>query len=372
MFEKTKALCDSFLGMGVPGFDLIVYKDGQQILRHMGGYSDKEKKLPMKGTEKVNIYSCSKPITVTAAMQLWEKGLFALEDKLSDYMPEFAHMTVRTEGGIVPAQNPIRIHHLFEMTAGFSYDVRSPRLVKLREETGGVCPTREVARALAAEPLHFEPGTQYRYSLCHDVLAALVEVLSGQPFDDYVRTHIFAPLGMHDSTFLLPPERYEEVAAHYVFKADEGKAVERSKFPSYRIGTEHASGGAGCVSTLADYIKFAEALRTGETLLKRSTIRLMTTDRLTEEQRTTFTMKLYGYGLGMRAPLEGCSRRDYGWGGAAGAYLAVDEEHGISLFYVQHMLSSPNQSLRGSIYTCVLEDLGIAATHTVTNNNLTY
>ena len=372
MFEKTKALCDSFLPMGVPGFDLIVYKDGQQVLRYMGGWSDLENQIPTNGKEKYNIYSCSKPITVTAAMQLWEKGLFALEDKLSDYMPEFAHMTVRTEGGIVPAQNPIRIHHLFEMTAGFSYDTRSPRLMKLREETNGVCPTREVARALAAEPLYFEPGTQYRYSLCHDVLAALVEVLSGQLFDDYVRTHIFEPLGMHDSTFLLPPERYEEVATHYAFDAKEGKAKVRSKLPSYRIGTEHASGGAGCVSTVADYIKFAEALRTGETLLKRSTIRLMTTDRLTEAQRPTFTMTTHGYGLGMRAPLDGHIRRDYGWGGAAGAFLAVDEEHGISLFYAQHMLSSPNQKLRGSLYTCVLEDLGIATTHTVTDNNLTY
>lgn len=372
MFEKTKALCDSFLGMGVPGFDLIVYKDGKQLLRYMGGFSDLENRLPTNGKEKYSIYSCSKPITVTAAMQLWEKGLFSLEDELSRYMPEFETMTIRTADGIVPAKNPIRIHNLFEMTAGFSYNINSPQLVKLREETGGVCATRDFARALAAEPLHFEPGERYQYSLCHDVLAALVEVLSGQYFEDYVREHIFEPLGMEHSDFLLPIERYEEVAAHYVFKAELGKPVLRSKVPSYRIGTRHASGGASCVSTVEDYIKFAEALRTGETLLKRSTIRLMTTDRLTEQQRRTFTMTTHGYGLGMRAPLDGHMRRDYGWGGAAGAFLAVDEENGISLFYVQHMLSSPNQGLRNSLYTCVLEDLGIDTTHTVTDSRLTY
>ena len=92
MFEQTKALCEWFLKLGIPGFDLIVYKDGQCILRHMGGYADPEKKIPVQGKEKYHIYSCSKLITVTAAMQLWEKGLFSLDDKLSDYMPEFAEI----------------------------------------------------------------------------------------------------------------------------------------------------------------------------------------------------------------------------------------------------------------------------------------
>ncbi len=372
MFEKTKALCDSFLDMGVPGFDLMVCKDGQCILRYMGGYADLEQKHPVTGKEKYNIYSCSKPITVTAAMQLWEKGLFALEDKLSDYMPEFEHMTVKTEDGIVPAKTPIRIHHLFEMTAGFSYALRSPQLLLLREETQGVCPTREVARALAKEPLLFEPGDRYQYSLCHDVLAALVEVLSGQLFADYVREHIFQPLGMENSDFLLPMERYDEVAAHYTFNAEENKVLPRSKVPAYRIGTQHASGGAGCVSTVEDYAKFLEALRTGERLLKRDTIRLMITDRLTEHQKRTYTSNTHGYGLGMRAPMDGYPRRDYGWGGAAGAFLAIDEPNGISLFYAQHLISSPNQGIRALIYTSVLEDLGITTTHSTTDSKLTY
>lgn len=370
MFEKTKALCDSFLELGTPGFDLIVYKDGQCILRHMGGFSDRERQTPMTGKEKFNIYSCSKPITVTAAMQLWERGLFRLEDKLSDYMPEFETMTVQTEDGIVPAKDPIRIHHLFEMTAGFSYALHTPHLELLRQTSGGTCPTREVARSLAKEPLLFEPGDRYHYSLCHDVLAALVEVLSGQNFADYVREHIFEPLGMHDSDFLLPMECYEEVAALYTCK--DGETVPCSKVPTYRIGTQHASGGAGCVSTVEDYIKFAEALRTGEKLLKRDTIRLMTTDRLSDHQKRTYTSKIHGYGLGMRAPMDGHPRRDYGWGGAAGAFLAIDEPHGITLFYAQHVLSSPVQGLKAQAYTTVLEELGIPTTHTTTDAKLTY
>lgn len=360
MFEKTKALCDSFLEMGIPGFDLIVYKDGQQILRYMNGCSDIETKAPIGGKEKYHIFSCSKPITVTAAMQLWEKGLFRLEDELADYMPEFRNMTVKTEAGIVPAAVPIRIHHLFEMTAGFSYALHSPQLEKMRQETGGICRTRDVARYLAKEPLLFQPGDRYHYSLCHDVLAALVEVLSGQLFADYVREHIFEPLGMTQSDFLLPMDRLGEVSTLHTYDETEGKARVLA-MNEYRMGSEHASGGAGCVSTVEDYIKFTEALRTGERLLKRSTIRLITTDRLTPDQKRTFPSATFcGYGLGMRVPVEGFSRRDYGWGGAAGAYLAIDEPNGISLYYAQHMLSSPNRTLRGKIYTTVLEDLGLA------------
>lgn len=357
MFKKTKALCESFLKMGVPCFDLLVYKDGKEILRHMGGYTHLENQTPVRGDELYNIYSCSKPITVTAAMQLWEKGLFDLEDKVSRYLSEYEHMTVQTENGVVPAKNPILVRQLFTMTAGLTYDLCSPSLMQLREDTNGRCPTREVARYLAREPLASEPGTQYRYSLGHDVLAALVEVLSGEKFEVYVKKHIFEPMGMTRSDFLLPPERYDEVATHYRFDAAQGKAVLRDKWPAYRLGTEHASGGAGCVSTVEDYIKFAEGVRTFR-LLKPETIELMTRDWLSESEKQTFTLTAFHYGLGVRMRKPGSEAKDFGWGGAAGATLHIDIPHGISLYYAQHLLSSPNQSVRTRIFSAVLEDLG--------------
>lgn len=364
MFEKTKALCDSFLDMGVPGFDLMVCQDGQCVLRYMNGYSDRHNKIPMKGNERYNIYSCSKPITVTALMQLWEKGLFKLEDKLSDYMPEFAEMTVRTPEGIKKAENPIYIHNLFSMSAGFNYNIQAPALRQLRADTENRCPTREFARALAQEPLDFEPGTMYQYSLCHDVLAALLEVLTGEKFENYVKAHIFDPLGMTRSDFLLPLEDYSTIVPLYKGTAS-GEVITHflGTVPSYRIGIQHASGGAGCVSTVEDYMKFLEALREGERLLKRDTIRLMTTNRLTEEMQTGYKLaKHYGYGLGLRTAKEGSGRYDFGWGGAAGAYLAIDLPHKISLYYAQHVITSPNVNLRGKVYTTVLEELtGIVA-----------
>lgn len=364
MFEKTIELCNSFLDMGIPGYDLVIYKDGKQVLRHFAGYSDLENKIPMDGTEKYDIYSCSKLITVTSALQLWEQGKFQLEDKLSDYMPEFAEMTVLTEDGIVPAKNPIRIHHLFEMTAGFSYDTNSPAVKACREATDGRCPTREFMRYLAKEPLLFEPGDQYKYSLCHDVLAALVEVLSGQKFEDYVQTHIFDPVGMKDSAFLAKP-----ICTKYRYNA-ETKEFLLSTINGYRVGTEYASGGAGAVSTVDDYIAFLEALRTGK-LLKPETVKLMATDRLTDYQKRTFPVaKTRGYGLGVRTPIESYVHTEFGWGGAAGAFLSIDMTHNVSIYYAQHVLTSPNNDLRSQIYSLVFDELTGSQTATRARNLL--
>lgn len=372
MFENTKALCESFLQMGVPFFDLLVLRDGKQILRHSGGYVDLENKIGVRGDELLNIYSCSKPITVTAAMQLWEKGLFDLEDKLSKYLPEYENMTVQVGDGVVPAKNPILVRHLFTMTAGFSYNLKTPHLLQLQQDTQGRCPTREFARYLAREPLLSEPGTQYRYSLGHDVLAALVEVLSGEKFEDYTRHHIFEPMGMTRTDFLKSPDTYEEVATHYVFR--DGKPQLRDKWPTYRLGTQHACGGAGCVSTVEDYMKFLEGLRTFK-LLKKETIDLITQDWLNEQERKTYPLNAYNYGLGMRTRKPGTAHADFGWGGAAGATLHIDIPHGISIFYAQHLISSPNQSIRTRIYTAVLQDLGFDVQvdiPTPEQNNLTY
>ena len=174
----------------------------------MNGYSDLENKIKIDGKEKYNIYSCSKVITCTAALQLFEKGMFSLEDKLSDYMPEFKNMTVKTDDGVKKAENSILIKHLFEMTAGFSYDVFSTELKKAISETKGKCPTREVMKYLAKEPLLFEPGDRWEYSLCHDVLAAFVEVVSGEKYEKYVKKNIFDVIGMNNSTFMM---MYEEI-----------------------------------------------------------------------------------------------------------------------------------------------------------------
>ncbi len=358
-FDSVREFLDSFLETGLPGFDCAIYHRGECVLRHWNGYSSLEEKTPIRGTERYQIYSCTKPITATAVLMLVEEGKLGLEDRLADYIPAFSRMYVEETAaqagsadginlafdGSAPiktrreAKTPITIRQLLSMKAGFSYDVRSPSIRRAQQETGGRCPTLETVKYLAQEPLRFEPGQRYAYSLSHDVLAAVVEVITGMRFGQFLQQRIFAPLGMEHTTLLLPEALLDEVAEQYNYEAETntyrniGKAAN-----SYRLGTEYESGGAGCVSTVDDYMKFLEALRTGK-LLKPETVDLMTTPQLAPDQ---YPSPLYSYGLGVRCPKEGSTATDFGWGGSAGAYLAVDREHEFSFFYVQHAIGAPN------------------------------
>ena len=358
MFEQTKALCDLFMKLGIPGLDLIVYKDGKCVFRHMDGYANPENKIPVQGNEKYHIYSCSKLVTCVAAMQLWEKGLFSLEDNLSDYLPAFREMTVKTETGIRKANNPIKIHHLFEMTSGLNYNFHTPALQAYYKSGDGRCPTVELINQLPKEPLEFEPGEGWKYGLSHDVLAALVEVLSGQKFEDYVKEYIFDPLGMEQSTFLHPLENWEGFARQFRYDP-ENKVYMPWWEHMCHLGREYASGGGSCVSTVEEFIKFLEALRIGDVILKKETIAMMATDRLTEKQRESYMYSTpeIGYGLGMRTPRAGKRRTEFGWSGAAGSFASVDVVNNVTIYYSQHVLRSPIMNMRFKIYDAVMADL---------------
>lgn len=349
-FSELAAYLDTLPSRGGwPGNDILVMFNGEPVFRHQTGFADLEAGKPMTGRERVNLYSCSKIATCVAALQLFEKGLFKLDDPLADYMPEYADMKVReADGSTRPAREPIRIWHLFTMTAGFSYDRNSPALAAY-QKANPACTTRGYIRALADDPLHFDPGTRWNYSLCHDVLAAFVEVVSGELFADYAHDHIFAPLGMADTTFLMPDSELGTIAPQYRWDAEAKKNVLCGPaIQGFKLGPEYASGGAGCISTCDDYIKFLEALRVGDVILGKETIDLMTTDRLTEATRPTFWTPSYGYGLGVRCKSailpDGGS--DFGWGGAAGSLAVVDREHGFTLMLIQHMLGSLDAGLR--------------------------
>ena len=354
MFEKVTSTLDEFLALGVPFYDCIVMKNGKCVYRHAGGFTDSGRSVAVRKNEKYNIYSCSKLITCVAALQLYERGLFSLDDKLSDYMPEFEHMTVQRGESITPAINPIRIRHLFMMSAGFSYNLKSPQILLCQKETDGRCPTRELMRYLAREPLFFEPGERWEYSLCHDVLAALVEVISGKRFGEYVKENIFEPLGMTNSTFLLDDASLEEIVPQYIYREGEG-IVERDKHIDYKLGTEYESGGAGCISTVDDYIKLLEALRIGDIILKKETVDLLATNALKEENRGAYWLPAYGYGLGQRCPKDD-EKSDFGWSGAAGAYYAIDRGRNLTYFMATHILSfEPFQRTR-SVITQIIQE----------------
>ena len=348
MFTNLTTLLDSFLDTGIPGYDCIVYHNGKCIYRHFNGYSDVTSKLLINGKELYNLYSASKMITCTAALQLYEKGLFDLNDSLFQYMPEFKEMYVKNGETVKKAKNFITIKDLFCMTAGFSYDFNSPQIQLCKKETGGKCPTRLLMKYLAKEPLLFEPGERWEYSLCHDVLAALVEEVSGVRFGEYVSENIFKPLEMNNSSFLLDNAKQDTVSTLYRYNSETQKAEVRSKHIDYRIGDEYESGGAGCVSTVEDYIKFLEGLRT-EKLINEKTLDIMANNQLTDKQAESYWVKNSGYGLGVCCYANG-NNTAFGWGGAAGAYPLIDREHGLTFFYIQHVLGTDNDFRNSKMY----------------------
>ncbi|MBQ6352465.1 MAG: beta-lactamase family protein [Lentisphaeria bacterium] len=363
---KVFELLKHFEAMGIPSIDCIVYHRGKCVFRHLAGFSDEAKRKPTDGNELYNLYSCSKLITCTAALQLVETGDLQLDAPVGDYLPEFRRLTKRVGERIEPVRNTMTVRHLFTMTAGLTYAVDTDNLKRGRAETDGEMPTREAMKYLAQDPLAFEPGEGWRYSLCHDVLAAIVEVVSRQRFGEYVEKHIFAPLGMKRSTFLLPDERLPEIAAQYSWREEERKFVPIGpRITPYKLGRAYESGGAGCVSTVEEYITFLENLRSGEALLRRDTVAMMSSPQIPPEFTTAaktvplrqFMIEGYSYGLGVRCPKPGVDKPDFGWGGAAGSYLAILPEAEATIFYAQHVRNSPNRTLRIQLPTALVEDL---------------
>lgn len=376
-FTKLTEFLDSIPDLGVPGVDCIVQQGYETIYRHQAGFSDREAKTPMKGDEAFFLYSASKPITCTAVLQLYEQGKLLLTDPVSNYIPEFRNMQVQHQRGngetfLSPARYEISIANLMSMTAGLNYDLSSPAIQEVARKTQGRCPTVEVARALASQPLCYEPGTRWQYSLAHDVLGAVVEIVSGMRFGEYLRKNLFDPLGMENTRFAHSDDLPANMMAQYRRKNDTGEVFRITLTNEYILGSEYESGGAGLVSTLADYSRFLAAMANGGVsadgvrILSRNTIDLMRLNQLSGTQMGDYDWPQfagYGYGLGVRTmvdPARGGANSplgEFGWAGAAGAYLLIDPQNKISMFYVQHMRESLESyihpRLRNVLYGCL-------------------
>ena len=164
----------------VPSADLTVWLDHKEIYRHTSGFSDKEKTKKLTGKEHYFLYSMTKLTTCTAALMLYERGLIDIDAPVSNYLPEYAELSVNENGSIRPAKTALTVRHLFSMTGGLDYDIEREE-IKLQ---GKEASTRDIVRAIAKKPLCFDPGTHFKYSLCHDVLAAIIEVASGMSFGE--------------------------------------------------------------------------------------------------------------------------------------------------------------------------------------------
>jgi CubicO group peptidase (beta-lactamase class C family) len=375
-FKPLAQFIDRVTAWRIPWAEVLVMHRNRIVFRYRNGYLDLEKRIPLEDGAVFNLYSLTKIMTCVAGLRLVEQGAILLSDPISAYLPEYAEMTVEKrlpngETRLEPATRPITVRDLFAMTAGFSYRLGSPSLLAAIERTDGKVPTRVFAEALAKEPLLYEPGTRWNYSLCHDVLGALVEVVAGRRFGEYIREEITGPLGMRDTAFDLSEEQMSRLAPQYEFDEASGKPVSKNG-NGYRIGTEFESGGAGLLSTVSDYALFLNALSNrgtspdGVRILAPASVELMRRDLLTDKMREDFSwdhMKGYGYGLGVRAHLSQAesgslsSLSEFGWAGAAGCLAVIDPSEQLTIMYAQHMLNSQepyvHPRLKNLVYACL-------------------
>ena len=386
-FQPLREQMERLAAWRIPGNAAVVYKGREKIYSFASGFADVETGEEMTEDHLINIYSCSKLVTVTAALQLYERGLLKLDDPLYAFIPEYRRMLVKSADGLREAASPITIRQLFTMTAGFNYDCGAPAFARTKEKTNGKMDTLELIRCLAEEPLEFEPGTHWRYSLGHDVLAGVVEVISGKKFRQYVKENIFDPLGMTQSMYHNDEVQDRMATLYRYVNSNQTDAVTLQsgtlaqpdgylkpvpKDNHYTFGPEYDSGGAGITTTVEDYAKFCAALAGGgmgineERILQVDTVEMMRRNQLTETQLKDFSwpqLKGCGYGLGVRTMMDPIAAGaigaagEFGWGGAAGASAYIDIKNGVALFYAHHMLNPQEEYYQPRIRKALYDSL---------------
>jgi CubicO group peptidase (beta-lactamase class C family) len=372
----------------IPGIVTLVYRRGELVHNKSYGLLGPDGIRPMRTDSIFRIYSMTKPITCTALLMLYEKGKLRLSDPVSRFLPAFRDLKVYAgsasakdkqvnEPGASPTlelvdlSREITIHDLLTHTSGITSPWQEYGPVEelyRKNKIGWKRPLSEMVDDILRMPLAFQPGSAFRYGLSHDVIARLIEIISGLAFDRFLKEHIFEPLKMVDSGFYVPKEKHNRFAAMYgvIFPkkatrknayelavrgevgwiSDPEKDLEYRKHKIFR-------GGHGLVSTASDYFRFCRALLNqgeveGERILERNTVELMTTNHLPESllpyEVNGRLNRGYGYGLGLRVLMDPAQRQipgsvgEIGWAGLAGTYFWIDPaEELIGIIMAQFM-----------------------------------
>ena len=353
----------------IAGGVALVARHGQIAYFQAVGMADREAKKPMRTDSIFRICSMSKPITSVAVMMLYEEGRFTLNEPVSDFIPEFKNLKVldppwpqdktSPPGALVDAKRPITILHLLTHTSGLTYQWNA-RLGKsyldggiasgLLQQPGTI---GDVVKKLAKQPLLFQPGDDWEYSLADDVLGYLVEVVSGMPLDKFLAERIYKPLGMKDTYFYLPDEKVSRLATAYTYYPEKGlqpildNQVVKEGFLSYsadypyRGPHTYFSGGGGLCSTAEDYYRLCQMMLNGGQLngvrlLSRKSVELMSQNHVQGK------LDEFGYGLGFgvtsepRFLTELGSVGAYSWGGFYYTSFVIDpKEDLIAIFMGQ-------------------------------------
>jgi CubicO group peptidase (beta-lactamase class C family) len=343
-----------------------VVRKGRTVPLAPVGTLDLESKRPMRADAIFRIYSMTKPITSVAVLILLEEGRLRLGDPVSKYIPELANRKVLEDPAgpleqVVDAEREMTVRDLLTHTSGLTYGFMSQGPISAAyEQLMGPIGKRSsddlatFVRKLGGLPLVFQPAMRWNYSVSTDVLGHLVAVVSGKPFDVFLRERIFGPLDMRDTDFWVPAEKLDRLAANYR-TGDDGKLglVDAAPQSSYAQRPTFVSGGGGLVSTARDYARFAQMLLDGGELdgrriVARKTVEHMALDQLSASERDApFLNRLFagsGFGLGVSVVIDPArhgrpgSKGAYGWGGAAGTHFWIDPaEELVGVVMVQNM-----------------------------------
>lgn len=361
----------------VAGMVVSVAYRNEVVYSKAAGTRGAEDDRPLKIDDLFRIYSMTKPITGVAMMQLHEQGKFKLDDPLSKHLPDMADLGVHNpEGDPTPPQRPISVLNLMTHTAGFGYVFgQNPVAARIREEQVlGSSDLEEFATKVADIPLIYEPGTRWHYSIAVDVQGLMVERLSGKTFDVYLDDHLFKPLGMKDTFFSVPEEKFDRFLPNHTWSRSMNHLIQMGEqsMESFRNQT-FFSGGGGLVSTAHDYMTFARAVANGGELngvriLEEATVHEMARNHLGDaivalggtgenpEARNRGAFGGFGFGLGFgvnTAPTTASrSHGEYNWGGAAGTVFWIDPVEDLIVVGMIQLMGSPWQ-LSNDLHTAV-------------------
>jgi len=363
--NELRKYIDGLVESGIPYIDVICHKDGLPVVREVAGKG-------VRGDEKLFIFSCTKPVTAALMMHLIEEGKLSLDDLVEKYIPEFRDVHLVVDGVEKSPKMKPTVYNLVTMTAGITYNLAGYPFKEAVANRGERSVTVAAMSAIPSVPLACEVGERFEYSLCHDVLGAVIEIASGERLSSLMRRVIFEPLGMTNTYF---SARLDESVTDFYRSDADGNIHPFVKQNEFVLSEGFESGGAGLVSTVEDYSKFADMLargglsREGVRVISEESVRDMRTPRIISASvggnYTCIQGREYGYGLGVRVRMVetewGLPIGEFGWDGAAGSYLMVDPERRVSVFIGMNVRNWPTV-MRGKhleIVKRIYEDLGL-------------
>jgi CubicO group peptidase (beta-lactamase class C family) len=356
----------------IAGGAFVLLRHGQVAVLDCVGEASLKTHRPIRPDTLYRIYSMTKPVTAVAMMQLHEQGRWALDDPVTRFLPKLSNLRVCTgvdaAGAMItePASRPPTIREVMSHTAGFGYGLFDRHPVDRAVYGRAVLQAPDLPTMidrLADIPLMFEPGTEWSYSVSSDVLGRLVEVISGQGLPDYFRDHIFAPLGMVDTGFHVPPEKLDRLADIYTAGPDGRLEEARTLFGFPIIDFTRPPtlplGGGGLVSTAWDYARFCQMILNrgeldGVRLLKRETVDLLTTNQIPDAvlarpnpARLLPFGPAFGFTLGFSIMLDPAAvgavegRGTLAWGGGGGTWFWIDPQNDLIFVGLIQRMADP-------------------------------